>query len=206
MEEKHELTISECIYGVIFNPTKTFPLFRYYKPWGLALVFLLVINIASTLLNVLGGEWLQLMPIRTSIGLFLGVFLFPLLTLFFMFHVSFVHFLAELLGGSGQVLGLFSALAFTQILSLISAVLKFFLSLLDVSGLTFFAPIALILGLWQIILAIIAIREIYLLSTLRAVLIFFLPVILILAITFFMVISGIMFIGPMTKNIPSLNL
>lgn len=218
MDEKETPSISEYLYGVVFTPTKTFSLFRYYKPWGWALIFLLVINIASILLNVLGGEWSQILaslppyvstyilPMRASIGIFLGVFLYPVIILFFVFHVSFVHFLAELLGGSGQVIGLFSALAFTQILSLVSAVLKFFVSLVGGGGLAFFAPIAIVLGVWQIILAIIAIREIYLLSNIKSVLIFFLPVILVFAILIFMLVTGVIFFGPMLGGFGALNL
>ena len=209
-EDNHEkIPVGELLYGVIFQPNKTFPLFRYYQPWGWAMVFLFVVNLVTILLaflNLSSNDILlslppslagALEPMRASMGVYASIFFYPLTIMLFAIQVSILHFLAELVGGSGQVLGLFSALAFIQIIGMLSAVVKVFTSLLANSGMLFFLPLGLAMGIWQLILSTIAIREIYLLSTGRSLLVIFLPVIIIVGVLLYMILTGIAFIGPL---------
>lgn len=206
-EEK--IPVTELLYGVIFQPSKTFPLFRYYQPWGWAFGFLFLVNLITTLLAFLGMNssdifWTlppkfagALEPMRASIGIYVSVFVYPLTIVFFAISVSVLHFLAELMGGKGQVLSLFSALAFVQILGVFSAVLKIFLTFLASSNTFFLLPLGLAFGIWQLILSIIAIREIYLVTTGRAMLVIFLPGIIIIAVVLYMIFTGVALLGPL---------
>jgi hypothetical protein len=205
-EDKHEkIPVWELLYGVIFRPTATFHLFRYYQPWGWAMGFLFIVNLVTILLTFLSLNSNDipsklvgvLQPLGASLGVYASIFFYPLTIMLFTIQVSILHFLAELMGGSGKILGLFSAFAFIQILGLFSAVANVFTSLFVSLGILFFLPLGLAMGIWQVILSVLAIREIYLLSTARSLLVLFLPIIIVIAVLVYMIFTGIAFIGPL---------
>lgn len=213
-----KIPISELLYGIIFAPSKTFSYFRYYKPWGWAFIFLLIVDVISMLLSVLSTNWGNFLlnlppqissflnPMRASLGIFSGIFIFPVSVLFFMLQVGILHLLTEMFRGRGEILSLFSALAFTQILAIISALFKFFTALAGKAGIFLFFPFGMVFLIWQVVLTIIALKEIYLISTGRAVLIFFLPFIILIAVIIFMVISVVAFLAPLLGSLNNLNL
>ena len=89
-----KIPVWELLYGVIFRPNKTFPLFRYYQPWGWAMAFLFIVNLVTILLAFLSLNSNDILwslpwrlagviePMRASMGIYASIFLYPLSIMF----------------------------------------------------------------------------------------------------------------------------
>ena len=208
-DEMH-IPFTELIYGVVFAPGNTFQLFNHVRPWKKALLFLLSVSVIVMLLSTLGGGQFELsnlpfkFPVlnmaKAQIGVFLGVIIFPFSILFYMIMTGFLHLTAEMLGGKGNALSLFSAFSVIQIVSILSALMQFFVRLIGSGGyfLSFF--FATVFFVWRIVLQIMALREIYSFSTGKAVAVFFMPLILFIGIGIFAMISALIFAGHMLST------
>lgn len=188
----HEGTASlvELLYGIITQPGEVFrQLAKTPKVlWGLLVfygvnLFDFVLGYALArpeLTNIPPGLPLQLVGVIPTLArnLFLAFLIFIFFFSGAMWFVASGVFslLAQLLGGNGNGKGLLSAMGFAVVPGLFSALVEAVVSLL---GLPRFISMvtALGVGIWILVLQVLAIRDTQSISGGRAALVFFLPLI-----------------------------
>ncbi|MCF8011282.1 MAG: YIP1 family protein [Clostridiales bacterium] len=183
----------ELIYGILFEPVKTFKQIAFNPPIGQAVIIYLAVKLLSGIMgafinaNTMAGALTQVPPILAQVihGM---VPLFILLGLLIQFIKWFVysgvlHLLADFYGGAGTARGVFTVYGLAalptvflipvQLLLLVLSPGEGFVNLLII-------PVTLALAIWGFIILILGVREVHEFSTGRSVLVIFTPVIAII--------------------------
>lgn len=209
------------IYGVIVRPKSTLEeISENASPWQgvmiLALLSLLsifmVFNKDYLISNMGQGAssyeidmMMKMVPFFMVFGVFSAMILTPI---FHFISTGIYHLIAEFFGHNGRGKGLFSALAFASVPSMISIIITFIFNLggMNILGLL----ISISIWIWTVVLKIFAIGKTYKISGLKSTFIYFIPFILgivivgiLMLISFISLIPLIQSIGG-TLDIPSL--
>ncbi len=157
-----------AIYDVLFRPREAFRAFAVTAPWGLALGIFILSTVLPALVIWVGVE----KPILSHI---MGLLVFGEVIgslIGWVLSTGVYHFVAEIAGGQGRIVSLFSALGMAHIPHL--AILPVFAlaGLLSGGWQTLWLAVAacLVLG-WTWVLYYHAVKEIYCLSGSQAVLV-----------------------------------
>lgn len=181
--------ILEISMGVLTRPTSTIRSICQERPIGFAIVVYLVVNLVVALASIgLGDlgfpegrvEFSSAILAGISIFFIIGIPIIGLLTL--AVFTAIWHAVALVLGGKGSYGGLFSGFAFAQLPAIFTAPLAVIGLLPGITGALLFGLGSIGLGLWSLVLSILAVRENYAVSTGRAILIYLLPVVVLLVL------------------------
>lgn len=156
------------IYDVLFRPREAFRAFAVTAPWGLALVAFIVSTLVPSLVI-----WLGVKETILSHIMVLLVFMEVIgSTIIWILGTGVYHFAAEIAGGQGRIVSLFTALGLAHLPHL--AILPFF-ALADLlsGGLqTLWLTVAVLIVLgWTWALYYDAVKEIYGLSGAKTILV-----------------------------------
>lgn len=173
----------ELMYGALFAPVTTFRQVAARPRPDRAVLVLLAVSVVSAGAGALSAEreaGLAALPVSLSLGPV--AFLLGLIGPFVIWYLqaSALHLTAELLGGAGRVLTLLTLLALAAVPQVFSAP-ALLLGVLTRSSLG--GWLSLGIGVWVIVLQVLAVRETYGFSTGRAVGTLFLPLGALVALT-----------------------
>lgn len=200
--------ILEISMGVLTKPTPTIRSICQERPIGWAIVVYLVVNLVVALASIGlgdlefpgGGELSSAFLAGISILFLIGFPIIGLLTLAVLTAIW--HAVASVLGGKGSYCGLFSGFAFAHLPAIFTAPLALIGLLPGIIGALLFGLGSIALGLWSLVLSILAVRENYAVSTGRAILIYLLPAVILLvllgllvAVVVFPMVSGLLLRG-----------
>jgi len=202
--------VLDIVYGVLFDPVRTFAGLAQRPPVGAAVIIFVVLNLAEALMGLLTApRYFGEMPIPGFPGM--DAFTHSLLPLFsaggFIFSVvkwfvmaGLLHLLAELLGGRGVARGVFVVYGVAGLPAVFMIPVDIILALIQAGSAVLFFSGLLSLGIfiWSVVLLIIGVREVHRFSTGRATLAVLMPG-LALVVLF---IIGMMFIGTTFSTMP----
>lgn len=201
--------ILELVYGVLFEPARTFTGFIPVPPLLMAVVIVVLLNLAEALMGLfttpqyMRGLQLPGIPeldvLRSLLPLAAaGGFFFSLVKWFFM--AGLLHLLAELYGGRGSARAVFTVYGLAGLPAAfmipVQLLATFFPSSTAVSVIT--GLLSLAVFIWSVVLLIIGIREVHGLGTGRAVLTVFTPA---MALVLLLII-GLIMAGSVISTLP----
>ncbi|MCG8402883.1 MAG: YIP1 family protein [Firmicutes bacterium] len=187
--------ILDLIYGVLFDPVRTFAGFAQQPPVFAAVIIVVLLSLAQALMGMFNTPYylngLQLpgipaqdamqalMPLATAGGFVLGF-----VEWFFMAGV--LHLLAELYGGRGRARGVFAVYGLAGLPAALIIPLQLLVSFFPSSaGVNIISGLlSLAVFIWFVILLVIGIREVHGFSTGRAAFTVFTPVLALIVILF----------------------
>ncbi len=203
-----KLTVYDLLYGVLFEPVKTFRIVAQKTPLKLTLLLVLTLNLLLAIMDMyaldytlfapmfnhphMAGEMLRVLeavgPMAAVGGFITGV-------LWWFFYAGFLHLLAEFYGGRGSAVSTFTVYG----LAGLPAVILIPMQLLEiifsrsatVGGIVLITTIAV--KIWGIVLLAIGLREVHRFSTGKAVAVIVTPwgVALLLGIIATIIITGV---------------
>ncbi len=185
----------DYLYGTLVNPKKTLVLLAARQNFGMGAAAFLIVTFFSSLAALMGedlGEVAEGIDFGAALP---AIFLITFLVTVIMWLVGLgvLHLLAELLGGEGSIKSLIATQGFAQ-LPAIFIVPFAFLSIFIGDWLTITA--SLLLGIWTVILSVLAVKFSYNLSTGRSILAVILPAVIGVAIIIIIAILIIFAIWP----------
>lgn len=185
----------DIIYGVLFDPVRTFAKFATEPPLVAAVIIFITLNLAEALMGLfIPSQYIEAMNFVESpemlIQLILqlkaaGGFVLGVITWFFM--AGLLHLLAELFGGKGKARQVFAVYAVAGL----PAVFMFPVNLLMVFGYMGSLYLGLTLFVWSVVLLTIGVREVHQFSTGKALLTVLMPSLVLIVL----VVLGLVFIG-----------
>ena len=211
-ETRNKEGILELVYGVLFEPVRTFTGLTRQPPVMAAVVIVVLLNLAEALMGLfttpqymrglqlpnlpeLDVLYSMLVPLAAVGGFFLAFAKWFLMA-------GLLHLLAELYGGRGGVRGVFTVYGLAGLPAALMIPVQM-LAVLFTSSAAFNAItgiLSLAVFIWSVVLLIIGIREVHGFGTGKAALTVFTPA---LAIVLMLIIGLIMF-GSVISNIPDL--
>ncbi|MEW6448372.1 MAG: Yip1 family protein [Bacillota bacterium] len=210
-----EQSFFELIYGILFNPVKTFRNVSEMPPFGQAAAILFFIALSdglvgffvfrSTLADIPGINAMVSVPVITGLFGFILLFTLVLAGLRWFLYGSLLHLLAELWGGKGTPKGTLTVYALAGLPGVFLAPLQLILALLRVSEITS-AVLSITAGLvvltWGIVLLVLGLREIHRFSSGAAVLTVITPAAIILILTGVFIAVLFALVGAVTPLFP----
>lgn len=202
--------VLDIVYGVLFDPVRTFAGLARRPPAGAAVIIFIVLNLAEALMGLLTTpRYFGEMPVpgfpgmeaftHSLLPLFsAGGFIFSVVKWFFM--AGLLHLLAELLGGRGDARGVFVVYGVAGLPAVFMFPVDIILALFRAGSAVLFFSGLLGLGVfvWSVVLLIIGVREVHRFSTGRATLAVLMPGLALVALF----IMGVMFIGTTLSTMP----
>jgi len=174
--------ILDTLIGVLVRPTSTIRSVCQERPIGWAIIVYLVVSLVSIVTMIEPGMLEELgLPDLGMPTIVVGGSIINIITL--VIFTAICHVAASVLGGRGSYGGLFCGFAFAA-LPLIFAAPLAVIALLPTVGALLSGLGTFGIGVWSIILTILAVRENYLVSTGRAILIFLLPAVVLTVLGF----------------------
>ncbi len=172
------MNLIEAIYGVLFSPTKTLREIGENKIWlsGI-LIFFIVMSFNMVLnLGMAGIEPIeQVLPFSANfiwLGGLIGI-IFSIIVLFVT--AGLYALLGEIIYKSSNAAGLLAAFSFASLPSIFAAPTQYLANLANLNLIS--SLIAILIGIWVIILQVIALRESLRLSTSQAIVLYIIPLI-----------------------------
>lgn len=187
--EEPGLELFDLIYGVLFDPGRTFKKAAASPPLWQSVFIYAVINLLSGIMGIFIK--LRVMPFGT-LDLAVPVIqvvkgMIPLLAIggFFMQFIKWftysalLHLIADFLGGKGSARGVFTVYGLAALPTLFLIPVQLLVIALDPRSILvniILIPVSLALAIWGIILLVMGIREVHRLSTGRAIAVVLTPV------------------------------
>ncbi|MEN6350548.1 MAG: Yip1 family protein [Syntrophomonas sp.] len=182
-QEKVYLSISEILYGILFEPVATLQYLSREKP----VVQGLLVFLSVSLFNVLIGQGIAASDLNESLFHLSSKWLWAfgvigtassILVLLFM--AGFFSLLSEIIFGQGNAKGLLACLSFASVPGILGAPLQYAALLIDLPGMQVIFPF--LAFLWVVILQLLSLREALGLQKGQALLLFILPSLILLAL------------------------
>ena len=204
-----DLGFLDLIYGVLFNPVKTFRRMAGSIPTGKTVLIFSTVKVLSLLVFIISGFYSQnVFPSNFAGGSdmgMIGVFkiILPALAILGLFvefikwflYSGILYFLAELFGGRGRALGVLATTGLASIPSLVFMPFQILISVFGGEGLSgaFGVLFWLATIVWGAILVVLGLRETQELSTSRALAVTFAPAVgaVVLLMLFFILILAV---------------
>jgi hypothetical protein len=194
--------IIDILYGVIAEPNKTFAeLVKEPRPW-LGVAIWAGVMLASTFAS--GTSMRGLFGIDSGAVVGLSIAMTVIGMVFWGFGMAVTHFTAGLLGGQGSVPGLATVAGAATLPSVLSIPVTLITSR-SAGAIGTSAFVGFGVGVWGLILSILAVKHNYRLSTGRSVAVVFLPVVLAIVAVIAMSVIIVVLLGTtIFKGIPRL--
>lgn len=207
-----EYNFLDLIYGVLFDPGKTFKKVAANPPLWQSVLIYGIITVLSSVMGIFINLRAMPVPVADYSMLVMRIIqgMLPVVALFFVLlqfvkwfsYSALLHLMADFYGGKGTARGVFTVYGLAGLPTLFIIPVQL-LALAVIPGNAFLKilifPISLALSIWGIILLVMGIREVHGFSTGRAVLVVFTPV---LVVAVLMVIAIVAFVA-ITAYIPS---
>jgi hypothetical protein len=189
-EALEDQSLFDLLYGVIARPVATFKYLSVKKPWVMAIVLYIAVAFISAVAGV-PGQQDQLSDLtklggnsNINIGAIVIVALVIVLPIFSFIGLLIIggiyHLLARAFKGNGSYKGMISTLGFAGFPSIVSTPfsLLYFIGgpIGKIIAVVTTLSVSFIVGIWILVLNILAIRENYKLSTGKAVAVCLIPV------------------------------
>ncbi|MBT9142599.1 MAG: hypothetical protein DDT29_00993 [Dehalococcoidia bacterium] len=175
--------LAEVIVGIIGSPVATMRKVNREHSLPLSLAIFLLVMLVVSLATVLTDATFLAQLGVTQLGLAVFIVVLIPLSLIFLFTQAGACFgAARLLGARGSFRNLLSLLALANVPSLFMAPLALLRFVPGIAGSVLHGLGSLVLSIWVMVLAIIAVRETFQVTTGRAVLICYLPILLLVAL------------------------
>lgn len=171
--------LAEVIVGIIGSPVATMRKVNREHSLPLSLAIFLLVMLVVSLATVLTDA--TLLAQLGGLAVFIVV-LIPLSLIFLFTQAGACFGAARLLGARGSFRNLLSLLALANVPSLFMAPLALLRFVPGIAGSVLHGLGSLVLSIWVMVLAIIAVRETFQVTTGRAVLICYLPILLLVAL------------------------
>jgi hypothetical protein len=170
-----EKGILDTLIGVLARPISTIRSVCEQRPIGWAIIVYLVVSVVTTVAWVEPGIFEELgLPAIGMPAILVGSSIINMVTL--VIFTAICHVAAFLLGGKGRYWGLFCGFGFAALPGIFAAPLAV-IGLVPVLGAMLSGLGNFGIGVWSLVLTILAIRGNYLVSTGRAILILLLPLV-----------------------------
>lgn len=184
------MSLTEVIYGILFQPVNTFRYLKEAKPLGLSLVIFALVMVLGLIIGQgeasLNAEMTDLgLPasITWMINIIAAVFAFVML--FVM--AGFYGLIAEIVYDKNNAKGLLVCMALSFLPALLGSAFSYVFVLASIKWLgTLFSLAA---GIWVIVLQVLALREALELTTSGAIIVYLIP--LLLMILLLVLLAGI---------------
>lgn len=196
-------SLLETIYGVFFEPKLTFNHLGKKKPilWALLVftgifLFNYFMSIAGYSVTPPDAGWDRLTGNFAVFICFIGLII--AFAAWFL-NAAIINLIAQFLGGNGNGVGLFAAMAFTDLPLIIAAILNFFIGIIGLPPvLAVFVQVVVII--WVLILQVIAVSEIQELTIAKSILVYLVPVAFILILVLILGSMLMTMFAPLLKN------
>lgn len=205
----------ELIYGVLFEPAKTFRIIGQNPPIIKVVIIFSIIQALSMLLFVLGGvssdNYLPAeLPGMTGVvkavlfGMAFGGFVFAFVKWFL--YSCILYFLSELLGGTGKAMGVLAATGLASIPTMLLSPVQLLLILLGNNWWTYLMAGLLMIAtvIWFIFLLVIGLKETQHLSRSKALAVIFIPVVTIIVLFLLLLVVAGSLVAPMLMYVQEL--
>ncbi|MGR6837351.1 YIP1 family protein [Syntrophomonas erecta] len=171
------ISLSDTVYGVLFEPTSTFRQLSADRPYGQALLVYLLVMALSLFINTgitreiyYTGSW-EAQLFKPVVG--------TLIALIFLLTISgILSLLSEILYKKGNAGGLVVCLGYATLPGILGPSVQLGAYIAGISWLAVGAPI--LAGGWVLILQVVALREALDIKSSQAIILFLLPVVLLL--------------------------
>ncbi|NLJ72033.1 MAG: YIP1 family protein [Syntrophomonadaceae bacterium] len=172
------MSLTEAIYGVIFTPKKTLANISRERIWLSGVLIFFIVMVFNLLINTSASgleqvEQLVAIPANFYGAISIVGIIFSLVMLFVL--VGLYNLFGELIYQSTNASGLLASLSFASIPAVFGPPLQYVLMLVNLQILSYI--ISLGIGIWLIVLQVIAIRESLSISTGQALLLFIIPIV-----------------------------
>ncbi|NTW05007.1 MAG: YIP1 family protein [Peptococcaceae bacterium] len=215
-EEKNPLGFLELIYGIIFEPGKTFQQIAERPPLNKVLIIFLLFQALSMVLFIAGGVFskgFSAFSGAAGMGGTIKALLF--IMAFAGFILSFVKwlmssavifFLSDLLGGRGKSSAVLAVTGLAFIPAMIISPLQLWLILMGSHWWSYVLAALTMIGgwCWVIVLLIIGLRETQHLSNGKSIAVIFMPVVLVIGLVVLLLIGLGSILLPVMMSMPEL--
>ena len=170
------------VYGVLFEPVNTFRYLKDNKPYGQAILLLILVLLISTFFQIAQlKNNSAVMPENFANGIILFSIMGAVMSVLGIFFLSsFVSLLSEIFWGKANAGGVLTVTCFASLPSVLAAPLAYASTIIGFEWIGII--LSLLIAIWVFILQLLGIREALEISTGRAVLLFFMPLITIVLI------------------------
>jgi len=172
------LSVIDNVYGVLFEPVNTFRYLKDNKPYGQAILLLvLILSITTVFQTAQLKNTAPLMPDKFSEGIILFAVMSAIMSLLSIFFLSgFVSLLSEMFWGKANAGGVLTTTCFASLPAVLAPPLAYAATITGVEwiGVIF----SLLIAIWVFILQLLGIREALEVSTGQATLLIFMPLII----------------------------
>lgn len=188
------MSFTEIIYGILFEPVPTLRYLAENKPLVQGLIVFLSVLIFNIIMgqgNAALGEEVQALTIPFQLGWFINIVagIFSFIMLFVMAAVF--SLLGELFYGKGNAAGLLVCFAFASIPGVLGPALQYVSTLAGIEWLAVFLSLAV--GIWVLVLQVLALREALALDTGQAVIVFLIPLAIVIALLILFGVAAVAF-------------
>lgn len=176
------------VYGVLFEPVNTFRYLKDNKPYGQAILLLVLVLMVTTVFQTAQlKNNAAIMPEKFGEGIIVFTIMSAVMSLLSIFFLSgFVSLLSEIFWGKANAGGVLTATCFASIPAVLAPPLAYAAT---ITGLEWIGIIlSLLIAGWVFILQLLGIREALEISTGQAVLLIFMPLIILVFILICMVV------------------
>ncbi|MBO8157949.1 Yip1 family protein [Thermosyntropha sp.] len=184
------MSFTEIIYGILFEPVKTLRYLAENKPLGQGLLVFLVVLI----FNIIVGQGnsnlsyeLSNLSLPVQIGWFISV-ITGIISFFMLFiSAALLSLIGEIIYRKSNAVGLLTCLSFASIPGVLGPALEYLFSLAGIQWLAIL--ISLAVGIWVLVLQVLAVREALLIDTGKAIIVMLIPFVVLIALAVLLVIG-----------------
>lgn len=193
------MNFTEIIYGILFEPVATLRYLAENKPLAQGLIVFLSVLIFNIIMgqgNAALGEEMQALDIPFQLGWFINIVagIFSFIMLFVIAAVF--SLLGELIYGKSNAAGLLVCFAFVSIPGVLGPALQYVSSLAGIEWLAVFLSLAV--GIWVLVLQVLALREALGINTGQAIIIFLLPLAVVIGLIILVGVTAV-FLMPLAN-------
>ncbi len=191
------MDLTEALYGVLFSPVKSLKKISENKIWLSGILVFVIVMAFNIIISqgIAGIDSLdQVMPIPTNL-IWLGKIIGILFSIIFLFITTGLYtLLGDIIYKSNNPTGMLASLSFASIPAIFAAPIQYVAILINLNIISLI--ISPLIGIWVLILQVLAIRESLRLSTSQAVVLYIIPIIasiLIVGMVLAMITSTLLF-------------
>ncbi len=191
------MDLTEALYGVLFSPVKSLKRISENKIWLSGILVFVIVMAFNIIISqgIAGIDSLdQVMPIPANL-IWLGKIIGILFSIIFLFITTGLYtLLGDIIYKSSNPAGMLASLSFASIPAIFAAPIQYVAILINLNIISLI--VSPLIGIWVLILQVLAIRESLRLSTSQAVVLYIIPIIasiLIVGMVLAMITSTLLF-------------
>lgn len=187
------MNFTEIIYGILFEPVATLRYLAENKPLAQGLIVFLSVLIFNIIMgqgNAALGEEMQALALPFQLGWFINI-VAGMLSFIMLFVIAAVFsLLGEIIYGKSNAVGLLVCFAFVSIPGVLGPALQYVSSLAGIEWLA--VILSLTVGIWVLVLQVLALREALGINTGQAIIIFLLPLAVVIGLIILVGVTAVL--------------